>query len=102
MLLARGFHYISGLDSSRGTKTIQYSIGTGLLFLLLYRPHPPVSFCDTFCETRPRHAPREMPLEYVQTYVHILFNSKYGSHYIYLTCKYTYIDAFLACHKHCF
>lgn len=36
MFLARGFQDISGLDSSRGTKTIQYSIGTEVLFLLLY------------------------------------------------------------------
>lgn len=90
------------LGFTRAIKTIQYSIGTELLFLLLYWLHPHMNFCDTFCEIHPCNSPREMPLEYLQTYVHIFFNSKYGSHYIYLTHKCIYIDASLACHKHRF
>ena len=39
MFLARGFQYIPSLDSTRGIKTIQYSIGNELLLFSLYPPH---------------------------------------------------------------
>ena len=50
MFLARGFQYIPGLDSTRGIKTMQCSIGTELLLFSFYPPHPCVNSCDIFLQ----------------------------------------------------